>query len=337
MDVITEFGSNPGNLGMFACVPSGMAAPCSLVVALHGCHQTAVEFDLATGWSALGRKHGFAVLFPEQKCGNNPQNCFNWFIEKHIRRNDGEIASIRSMVEKLLHDHELDSGRVFVTGLSAGGAMACALLAACPDLFAAGAIIAGLPYGTALGPIDAMRTMAFGPGHSALELGDFVRRAAPKQKRWPKISVWHGSDDDVVAPANAWALVRQWLNIHQLDEQSVICDEVDGLVRQSWRDEAGTILVEHYAIVGMAHGVPIDAKVSFGAEALAAPFAFDAGISSTMRIAKSWDLLQQPATEEVLEESLISDPLPSDQSWLQRIESWFKSASAKERQPHDPA
>ena len=75
------------------------------------------RFDLATGWSELGRQHGVAVLFPEQKCGNNPQNCFNWFVEK--RRDDGEIASIRVMIEKMLGDHQLDRDRVFVTGLSA--------------------------------------------------------------------------------------------------------------------------------------------------------------------------------------------------------------------------
>lgn len=328
MHAITEFGSNPGNLGMFACVPQGMTKPSALVVALHGCQQSAREFDLTTGWSALGREHGFAVLFPEQKCGNNPQNCFNWFIEKHIGRNGGEIASIRSMVEKLLHDHKLDSGRVYVTGLSAGGAMACALLAACPDLFAAGAIIAGLPYGAALGLIDAMKTMAFGPVHSALELGNLVRRAAPKPKRWPKISIWHGSDDDVVAPANASALVKQWLNIHHLDEERVVLDEVDGQIRQSWCDESGTILVEHYTICGMAHAVPIDAKGSFGAGVPSAPFAFDAGISSTMRIAKSWELLQQPMSEEVLVEPKLGDPLPSGRSWLQLLESWLKSATA---------
>ncbi len=328
MDVITEFGSNPGNLGMFACLPRGPAKPAALVVALHGCQQTAREFDHATGWSALGREHGFAVLFPEQRCGNNPQNCFNWFIEKHIRRHDGEIASIRSMVEKLLRDYGLDSGRVYVTGLSAGGAMACALLAACPDLFAAGAIIAGLPYGAALGPIEAMQTMAFGPGHSALELGNFVRRAAPKQGRWPKISIWHGSNDDVVSPANAWALVRQWLNIHQLNEESVVLDEVDGQMRHSWHDKSGTVLVEHYAIDGMAHGVPVDAKASFGEGS--APFAFDAGISSTMLIAKSWDLLQRRASVEEKAEHAPCEPLASSLNWRERLESWFTSAKEKE-------
>jgi poly(hydroxyalkanoate) depolymerase family esterase len=323
MYAVAEFGSNPGNLAMFACVPRGAAKPSALVVALHGCQQSAREFDLATGWSALGREHGFAVLFPEQKCGNNPQNCFNWFVEKHIRPNDGEIASIRSMIEKLLRDYKLDCGRVFVTGLSAGGAMACALLASCPDLFAAGAIIAGLPYGAALGPIDAMRAMAFGPEHSARELGNLVRRAAPKQTKWPKISIWHGSRDAVVAPVNASALVRQWLDIHQIDEAGVVLDEVDGQMRRSWRDGAGTIFVEHYAIDGMAHGVPIDARASLVPRALAAPFALDAGISSTVRIAKSWDLLQHPGSEEG-----GVRPSRNGEDWFHLFESWFKSVGA---------
>jgi len=296
MDEQAAFGSNPGNLGMFSCVPKGLAKSSALVVALHGCQQTARDFDLATGWSELGRQHGFAVLFPEQKCGNNPQNCFNWFVEKHIRRDDGEIASIRVMIEKMLGDHQLDRDRVFVTGLSAGGAMACALLASYPELFAAGTIIAGLPYGAALGPFDAMKAMAFGPSHSSRELGNLVRQASPGQKRWPKVSIWHGSDDEVVAPANASALVQQWLDIHQVDAAGAVLDEVDGQARTSWRDGSGAILVEHYVFDGMAHGLPVDAK-SHGLTGTLAPFVPEAGISSTIRIAKSWGLLRQERSE----------------------------------------
>lgn len=294
MEENAEFGSNPGNLGMYSCVPRALAKSSALVVALHGGQQTARDFDLSTGWSALGRKHGFAVMFPEQKCANNSQNCFNWFVERHISSNDGEIASIRAMVDKMLRDHNLSRSRVFVTGLSAGGAMACALLACYPDLFAAGAIIAGLPYGAALGPFDAMKAMAFAPGRSSREWGNLLRQASPGQKKWPKISIWNGSHDEVVAPANASALVRQWIDIHQVEEAGAMQDEVDGQTRMSWRDNSGTIVVEHYAIDGMAHGVPVDAKM-LGLSGALAPFMLDAGISSTFHIAKSWGLLGQTA------------------------------------------
>ncbi|HUI21138.1 MAG TPA: PHB depolymerase family esterase [Methylocella sp.] len=292
MDEQAVFGSNPGNLGMFSCVPPELPKSAPLVVALHGCQQTARDFNLATGWAELGRQHGFAVLFPEQKCGNNPQNCFNWFVERHISRDDGEIASIRVMIEKMLRDYQLDRDRIFVTGLSAGGAMACALLASYPDLFAAGTIIAGLPYGAALGPLDAMKAMAFGPSHSSRELGNLVRRASPGQKKWPKVSIWHGSLDDVVAPANASALVQQWLDIHQVDQAGAVLDEVDGQLRMSWRNGAGSVVVEHYMIDGMAHGVPIDARSGTIPKSLT-PLGLETGVSSTIRIAKSWGILRQ--------------------------------------------
>ena len=106
------------------------------------------------------------------------------------------------------------------------------------------------------------------------------------------MSIWHGTLDGVVAPANASALVQQWLDIHQVDEAGVLLDEVDGQLRRSWRDGSGALVVEHYVIDGMAHGVPVDARTCAMPETLA-PFALDVGISSTIRIAKSWGLLRQ--------------------------------------------
>ncbi|MGH6869199.1 MAG: hypothetical protein ACREDA_10110, partial [Methylocella sp.] len=90
------------------------------------------------------------------------------------------------------------------------------------------------------------------------------------------------------------ALVQQWIDIHQVDEAGAALDEVDGQPRMSWRDASGDIVVEHYAIDGMAHGVPIDAKLR-GSSVPLAPFILDAGISSTFHIAKSWGPLRQTA------------------------------------------
>jgi feruloyl esterase len=305
MDKNLEFGANPGNLGMHAFVPPGLAEASPLVVALHGGQQTAGDYDRGTGWSALARKHGFAVLFPEQKSVNNSQNCFNWFIDRHIRRDDGEVASISAMVEKMLRDHRLDRNRIFVTGLSAGGAMACALLATCPSLFAAGAIIAGLPYRAASGSFDAFMAMSLAPSRSSKEWGNLVREGSPGQEIWPRISIWHGAQDDVVAPANGSALARQWTDIHQVDEADAWMDEIDGQPRVSWRDAAGAVVVEHYVIDGMAHGVPINARVD-GLIGGPAPFMLDVGISSTFHIAKSWGLLRQ---------SEPNQPAPLEEVW----------------------
>src|SRR4029079_561743 len=143
---ITGFGSNPGNLRMFAYRPPTLADKPALVVVLHGCTQTAAGYDLGTGWSTLAERYGFALLLPEQQRANNPNGCFNWFQPEHSRRDQGEPLSIRQMIEKAVVDYGIDLGRIFITGLSAGGAMTSNMLACYPDVFAGGGFIAGFPF-----------------------------------------------------------------------------------------------------------------------------------------------------------------------------------------------
>src|SRR5471032_986879 len=133
--VEAPFAPNPGNLRMFRYLPGASAragatnqealkAGAPLVVVLHGCGQTASGYDLGAGWCQLADQLGFAVLAPEQKAVNNPNTCFNWFNPEDITRGQGEAASIAAMIQTLIETHRLDGGRVFITGLSAGGAMA---------------------------------------------------------------------------------------------------------------------------------------------------------------------------------------------------------------------
>ena len=135
---VTGFGSNPGALRMFMSVPKRLAASPALVVALHGCTQDAASYDHGAGWSALARRYGFAVLLPQQQPANNPKNCFSWFQPSDTARGQGEALSIRQMVERAILDHGIDRRRVYVTGLSAGGAMTSVMLATYPDVFAGG-------------------------------------------------------------------------------------------------------------------------------------------------------------------------------------------------------
>src|SRR5471032_3306882 len=117
------FAPNPGNLRMFRYLPRGLKAGAPLVVILHGCGQTAGGYDHGAGWSELGDRLGFAVLAPEQPNSNNMAGCFNWFQPGDTARGAGEAASIHQMIVRALADHRLDKKRVFITGLSAGGAM----------------------------------------------------------------------------------------------------------------------------------------------------------------------------------------------------------------------
>ena len=111
------------------------------------------------------------LLLPEQTQANNPKTCFNWFLPGDTARDRGEALSIRQMIEKTIGAHGIDRSRVFVTGLSAGGAMTAAMLATYPEVFAAGAIIAGLPYGTAGNAQQAFESMFQGRSHTAPRLG----------------------------------------------------------------------------------------------------------------------------------------------------------------------
>lgn len=306
---LADFGANPGNLRCWSFVPKA-DGPLPLVVVLHGCTQTAAGYDLGSGWSELAERHGFAVLFAEQQRANNANLCFNWFERGDTARGSGEAKSIARMVEKLAARGTIDRERIFVTGLSAGGAMTAVMLATYPDLFSGGAIIAGLPYGAASTVPQAFERMR-GEGLLAPEAAAaLVSKAAPPRDRWPTVSVWHGTADATVAPTNAAAIVDQWRALNGLLGEPAIEETVDGYPRRQWCDGEGRVAVEEYVVTGMGHGTPID---STGDAALgtAMPFMLDVGISSTSHIAASWGLIgavRKAAKSQTLTESRAVSP-----------------------------
>jgi poly(hydroxyalkanoate) depolymerase family esterase len=280
------FGSNPGNLRMFVYRPPSLAENPALVVVLHGCTQTAAGYDLGAGWSTLADRYGFVLLFPEQQRSNNPNGCFNWFQPAHSQRERGELLSIRQMIEKSIVDHGIDRRRVFVTGLSAGGAMTSNMLACYPEVFAAGAIVAGLPYGAATSVQQAFETMFQSPSRPAPEWGDLVRKASPHRGPWPRISVWHGNADKTVIPPNAREIIKQWTNLHGLPMSPSAKTRVDGFPREVWINEFGDELIESYTIANMSHGTPLAVGEAEGACGAPGPFLLSVGISSSYHIAK---------------------------------------------------
>ena len=291
---IHDFGTNPGALRMFTHLPSGLADQSALVVILHGCAQTAASYDHGAGWSTLADRYGFALLLPEQQHANNPNGCFNWFQPGDTQRGRGEALSIRQMVDKMALDHGIDRSRVYVTGLSAGGAMASVMLATYPDVFAGGAIIAGLPYGAATNVQEAFESMFQSPARPASVWGDLVRRASPHQGPWPRISVWHGGMDTTVVPPNAAEIVKQWTDVHGLSATPTLQETVDGYPRQVWRSAEGEDLIESYAIPSMSHGTPLSVGEADDQCGSVGAFLLEVGISSSYHVAKFWGLAEAP-------------------------------------------
>ena len=284
-----------------------------LVVVLHGCTQNAEIYDHGSGWSKLAEEKGFAVLFPEQQRTNNANLCFNWFEPGDTRRDEGEALSMREMIGHVVESQGIDAGQVFITGLSAGGAMATVMLATYPELFAGGAIIGGLPYGVASGVGQAFERMRGHNAPSVSQLQSALMTAASSWGSWPRISVWHGTHDQTVKPINAEQIAHQWAGVHQVSDTPDLIESVNGHSRKAWLDENGKAVMEVYSIKGMAHGVPL----SFAAKAPlgnSGPFMLEAGISSTARIARTWGLANDTdvaAAEGVFKPGLEHDAAPS--------------------------
>jgi len=275
---------------MLTYLPADLPTRPALVIVLHGATQSAASYDLRAGWSTLADQYGFALLMPEQSRQNNLTRSFNWFQPDDTRRGEGEAHSIMQMVEQMMPDHNIDRRRILISGASAGGAMTLVMLATYPDVFAAGAIIAGLPYGSAMNTQAALRGMFQPSSKSSRELGDLVREASPNTTVWPKLSVWHGSADRTVKPSNAGEIIKQWLDVHGLPLAPMSEQIVDGHPRQVWWNADGETVVESYTITDMAHGTPL----SRAEGGVAGPYMIDAGISSSDHIAKFFGLTDAP-------------------------------------------
>ncbi|MFC9396841.1 PHB depolymerase family esterase [Streptomyces sp. NPDC057027] len=257
---VTGFGSNPGNLSMHTYVPDGLGTGAPLVVALHGCTQSAGDYYAHSGWPKFADAYKFALVFPQTTSANNANSCFNWFDPGDSTRGQGEALSIRQMVDTAVARYGSDTRRVYITGLSAGAGMTANVLAAYPDVFAGGSIDSGLPAYCATSVSAAYTCMYSPPNRTPAQWGDLVRSAAPAgTTSWPRVAIWQGTSDTTVAPANATELRDQWTNAWGIGQTPSRTESLSGGTTLSQYDDAsGRPAVSVYSISGMAHGLAVD-------------------------------------------------------------------------------
>jgi poly(hydroxyalkanoate) depolymerase family esterase len=201
-----NYASSAGSQHYQLYVPSSYRAGARmpLVVALHGCTQTAEAFRRLTRWDALAEAKGFMVVFPEQDPNSNKLKCWNFFQDAHMHRSAGEPKRIAELTSYLVRSYAVDPHRVYASGLSAGGAMASIMAATYPDLFAAIGIGSGCEYAataTCAGYKSADPATAAQAAYK--EMGSHARPI-------PFIA-FEGDQDTTVPPVNADQLVEQWL------------------------------------------------------------------------------------------------------------------------------
>ena len=195
------------------------------------------------------------------------------------------------MIKQVVDDHSVDPSRIFITGMSSGGAMTAVMLATYPEVFAGGAIIAGLPYRSADNLMEAFFRMKGYGSPSDRKLDALVRGASEFDGPWPTISVWHGGSDTTVDSSNAGDIVGQWQKIHNVEGPPTRVETVDSIPRKVWCDADGRVVIEEYIIEAMGHGTPISAG---GDEGLGeeGEYMLEVGIFSTRHIADFWGLTQ---------------------------------------------
>lgn len=228
-----------------------------LLVMLHGCSQSAIDFAAGTAMNERAREQGYFVLYPEQSRNANALRCWSWFERQHQQRGRGEPAAIAAMTLAVIRSQGIDASRVYIAGLSAGGAMAAIVAAAYPEIFAAVGVHSGVAHGAATNATDAHGVM----------------RGNIAAGRWPTLPhgmptiVFHGDQDLSVHPRHGRALIAAALG-QPSDDQGLPATDlparqvhvVQGIgehgrhyTRAIHQNDSGQVLAEHWLVHGAGH------------------------------------------------------------------------------------
>jgi poly(hydroxyalkanoate) depolymerase family esterase len=253
-----RFTCDAGALHYKLFIPAELGAvPPPLIVMLHGCTQSPDDFARGTRMNELAREHGYVVAYPAQARSQNASKCWNWFRSHDQQRGQGEPAIITALTRHLVKSHGLDERRVYVAGLSAGGAMAAVLASTYPDVYAAIGVHSGLPFGVAHDLPSAFAAMKQGAGTRSGGVPPAPIDPVPT-------IVFHGDCDSTVDPCNGAAVIAQCVGAnatvrdpeYDATRATVERGSVPGgraYTRTIFRNADGSVAAEQWLVHGAGH------------------------------------------------------------------------------------
>jgi feruloyl esterase len=297
---VKHFGNNPGQLKMFVYSDEQNkdSSLKPLVVVLHGCGQSAEEVARLTGWNKLARLNDFIVVYPQQKFLNNVSTCFNWFRNSDINKGQGECESIYQEILYMQQHYPVDKSRVFITGLSAGAAMAVVMMATHPETFKAGAVFAGGAYKLAGNAFGSAGVMA---GTKKLSKDELIKNVTEQNSSYkgsyPEMIIYQGLNDIVVNHKNAGFLITQWAGIHRIDE---IPDKTDlhfmnipDIKRTEFLNSSGKAAIIFYEINNLGHRILVKPGNNKDEGGETGTYGADKGFYSTFQTAKDFGIIKE--------------------------------------------
>nr|WP_141309930.1 PHB depolymerase family esterase [Streptomyces spinoverrucosus] len=255
---VTDFGSNPSNLRMYLYVPDSVTPDPAVLVAVHYCTGSGPAMYSGTEYASLADRYGFIVVYPSV---TRASKCFDVSSPQALRRDGGsDPVGIKSMVDWVTTAYDADPSRVYVTGISSGAMMTNVLLGVYPDVFAAGAAFAGVPFGCFATTDGSEWNSACAGGtvsRTPQEWGDLVRGAYPGYTgRRPRMQLWHGTEDDVLRYPNFAEEIKQWTDVHGVSRTPAATDSpATGWTRTRYGGTGERAPVEAISLQGVGHNL----------------------------------------------------------------------------------
>ena len=255
---VTGFGTNPSNLQMYLYVPDSVTAHPAVVVAVHYCTGSGPAMYSGTEWASLADRYGFVVVYPSV---TRASKCFDVSSPQALKRDGGsDPVGIRSMVDWVTRTYGADTSKIFATGISSGAMMTNVLLGDYPDVFAAGAAFAGVPFGCFATTNGSEWNSECANGtviHTPQEWGNLVRAAYPGYSGpRPRMQTWHGTEDDVLRYPNFGEQIKQWTNVLGVGQTPAATDSpVSGWTRTRYGSTGDRAPVEAISVQGVGHNV----------------------------------------------------------------------------------